>query len=202
MKSLFSLLLLTCIHYVGAKDVIITVGAGNGTMVFSPQSVNASLNDVVVFQFTNGTHSATQSDFPTPCIPISITNTTINGFDSGLRPAVSPPTELRVNIDSRNNGTPIFYFDSANGSCGMGAVGVINVNASSEETLDGFVRNAERLNGTQATETISSSSSGSTPTSPATTSPSPTNTSQASRIFLPAAFSSFLVSFALLMSML
>lgn len=84
-------------------------------------------------------HEHFQSDFATPCIPISKTNATINGFDSGPRPAVMPPTELRVPIDASNNGTPIFYYDSANGSCGMGGVGVINVNESSPETLDGFI---------------------------------------------------------------
>ncbi|KAF7351148.1 hypothetical protein MSAN_01677300 [Mycena sanguinolenta] len=126
--------------------------ATNGTNVFTPQVVNASLGDIVFFNFTQGNHSATQSDFATPCIPIHDTNSTINGFDTSIRPAGNGTSitnfVLVMNPDIVNK--TLWFFDQT--TCGIGGVGVVNPGnvSATLQTIDGFVRNAERLNGTGA----------------------------------------------------
>ncbi|KAF8518432.1 hypothetical protein BU17DRAFT_91050 [Hysterangium stoloniferum] len=145
------------------KVITINVGANatNGTGVFDPQRVDAFSGDVVVFRFINGTNSVVQSDFASPCIPISQTNSSINGFNSGLRPPTAISTELSVTIDGSNNATAMWFFDSVNGTCGAGAVGVINSNETSQENLPAFIRNAMRLNGTaKAASTIAATFTG------------------------------------------
>ncbi|KAI9507978.1 hypothetical protein F5148DRAFT_1376154 [Russula earlei] len=182
-----------------AKTIIITVGGNttdNGTTTFVPQSVDAVLGDVVLFNFTNGNHTATESTFAAPCIPAHETDPTINGFDSGFRytqPGTSG-TILTVPIINENANHTFWFYDY--NTCGSGGVGVINDNESSTETLAGFTlvafftfctlgispvtgkhlrilpffqRNAIRLNGTTSSDNTSTS----IPTSsPATSSPS------------------------------
>jgi plastocyanin len=127
--------------------------ATNGTNVFTPQVVNASLGDTVFFNFTAGNHSATQSTFANPCIPAHDTNSSINGFDTSIRPAGNGTSvtqfTLIMNPDIVND--TIWFYDQT--TCGIGGVGVINPGnvSASLQTIDGFVRNAERLNGTGAT---------------------------------------------------
>ncbi|KAF8918227.1 hypothetical protein CPB85DRAFT_1249836 [Mucidula mucida] len=135
-----------------AKDIVITVGLNttdNATAVFQPDTVTAQLNDIVVFNFTQGNHTVTQSLFATPCIPAHDANITINGFDSAFRDAgngtaitiltvpITPEIETRLS----------------------GGVGGINVNESSFENTDAFIRNAIRLNGSDSSSSSSSSSS-------------------------------------------
>ncbi|KAI0827999.1 hypothetical protein BC628DRAFT_1409507 [Trametes gibbosa] len=178
--------ILSAVVAASAKQIVITVGANttdNGTFTFTPASVNASIGDVVLFNFTEGNHTATQSTFASPCIPAHETNITINGFDSNFRPTNNGTaiTNLPVTINSNDT---IWFYDAA--TCAVGGVGGININESSTETLDGFRRNAVRLNGT-ATSTSASGSA--TATSPSGTgsgtrtsgSASPTGTNDAER---------------------
>lgn len=81
------------------------------------------------------------STFASPCQPAHDTNATINGFDSGFRPTENGTSGsiLSVPIDDTNVNTPFWFFDASPGACGSGAVGVINSNESSLQTLDGFV---------------------------------------------------------------
>ncbi|KAF9012532.1 hypothetical protein BDQ17DRAFT_1387225 [Cyathus striatus] len=127
---------------VSAKTVVITVG-GNTTEnpgnVFQPESVTANGGDIVrLTVITNGNHTATQSTFASPCIPAHDTNETINSFDSTF-----------------DNTTTIWFYDV--NTCAEGGVGAININTSSLQTLDGFQRNAIRLNGTQTSSSTSTS---------------------------------------------
>ncbi|CAL1711583.1 unnamed protein product [Somion occarium] len=162
--------LLTAVATVSAKNVFIQVGGNttdNATAVFNPAQVFAKLNDIVVFNFTEGNHTATQSTFSSPCIPASLTDSTINGFNSGFRDTVNGTaiTIQSVPITPDLVNTTIWFFDFH--TCAQGGVGGININDSSTETLDGFVRNAIRLNGTDSQDTNSSTS---TNTSSSTTS--------------------------------
>ncbi|KAF8585470.1 hypothetical protein K439DRAFT_1343387, partial [Ramaria rubella] len=143
-----------------AKNVVINVG-GNSTNTYDPQRVVAVSGDTVVFTFIGGNHSATRSDFATPCIPIHYTNNSINGFDSGLRIGINGTgaTVLTIPIDDTNNNTAIWFYDSFPGACGAGNVGVINSNETSDNNIAAFVRNAERLNGTTGTSDGDGSSS-------------------------------------------
>ncbi|PIL33635.1 hypothetical protein GSI_04258 [Ganoderma sinense ZZ0214-1] len=133
-----------------AKQVIVTVGGSTqapdgATTVFDPDAVTADIGDVVVFNFTQGNHTATQSTFAAPCIPLHDFDLTLNGFDSSFRSAgnFSAITNLSVNVTTSDT---IWFFDW--NTCAEGGVGGINVNGSNYLTLDGFRRNAMRLNGT------------------------------------------------------
>ncbi|PPQ63014.1 hypothetical protein CVT24_005960, partial [Panaeolus cyanescens] len=142
-----------------AKTIVVTVGGNttdNAGAVFEPQSVIANEGDIVFFNFTQGNHTVTQSTFAAPCVPAHFTNETINGFDSSFRNAgnFSAITNLPVTITNPNE--TIWFFDW--NLCAQGGVGAININETSLETLDGFVRNAIRLNGTDSTSTSNSAS--------------------------------------------
>ncbi|KAI0263850.1 hypothetical protein BC834DRAFT_971198 [Gloeopeniophorella convolvens] len=171
-----ALFALVCACSVASKTIVITVGGnttGDGTTTFVPQRVDAKLGDVVLFNFTQGNHTATQSTFNSPCIPAHETDITINGFDSGFRNTTpgTAGTILTVPLLVQNANQTFWFFDF--NTCGEGGVGVINSNESSTETLAGFVRNAIRLNGTDTSDTNTNSSSSASPTS-SSTSPSTT----------------------------
>ncbi|KAF9810440.1 hypothetical protein IEO21_06938 [Rhodonia placenta] len=156
---------------------VITVGhntTANASLVFQPQEVHAVVGDTVIFNFTLGNHTAIQSTFAGPCIPAHESNITINGFDSGFRDAGNGTaiTILSVPILPQNVNTTMWFYDY--NTCGEGGVGVINANDSSTQTLEGFERNAVRLNGTGS---LTSSSAASSATSPSGTSGSASSSS-------------------------
>ncbi|KAG7449722.1 uncharacterized protein BT62DRAFT_978914 [Guyanagaster necrorhizus] len=172
-----------------AENIVITVGhntTNNASAVFQPQSVTAKLNDVVVFNFTEGNHTVTQSLFYAPCISANNANSTINGFDSGFRDTVNGTaiTILSVPITTDIENQTLWFFDY--NTCSEGGVGGINVNESSSQTLEGFERNAVRLNGT-ASSTSSSMSQTSTSTSSSSTAESTSNDAQRTVVFVGAA---------------
>jgi len=159
-----------------AKTITIVVG-GNGTtqdpsMIFQPQEVTAAVGDFVVFNFTNGTHTAVESTFAEPCLLAHEANTTINGFDSGLRNTVNGTamTNLTVEIKEGDENRTIWFYDLW--GCGAGGVGAINANDSDWQNFAAFVRNAKRLNGTGG----SSSGGGSFTGRPSSSRPVPTGT--------------------------
>jgi hypothetical protein len=84
---------------------------------------------------TRGNHTVTQSTFTAPCTPIHETNVTINGFNSGYRPAGDEQAITNLIIPVTDSRT-IWFFDSA--TCAQGGVGAVNINRSSSETYDGF----------------------------------------------------------------
>ncbi|KAJ7099585.1 hypothetical protein B0H15DRAFT_771434, partial [Mycena belliarum] len=140
--------------------------ATNASAVFTPQVLTAPPGSTVLFNFTQGTHSATQSTFAAPCLPAHLANASLNGFDTALRPAGNGTsiTTFILIMNPDIAGAPLWFFDAA--TCGIGGVGVINPGnvSATDETIDGFARNAVRLNGTGAT-----SASSSAPTASATT---------------------------------
>ncbi|KAF8176534.1 hypothetical protein BJ912DRAFT_930640 [Pholiota molesta] len=161
-----------------AKTVVVTVGGNttdNPMGVFQPASVVANQGDTVLF---NCNHTATQSTFAGPCIPAHDTDQTINGFDSGFRDTDNGTaiTQLRFTVTDPNN--TIWFFDW--NTCAQGGVGGMNVNESSFETLDGFQRNAIRLNGTDSGNSTDTSNATTSIPSTTSTSPSTTNTGSAS----------------------
>lgn len=59
--------------------LVADVTSSNATSVFSPSQVTAAEGALVLFNFTQGNHTATQSTFTSPCLPINATGS--NGFD-------------------------------------------------------------------------------------------------------------------------
>ncbi|KAK7691887.1 hypothetical protein QCA50_005291 [Cerrena zonata] len=165
---------LTAVYGASAKNVFVQVGGNttsNATMVFQPAQIIAAPNDIVVFNFTQGNHTVTQAAFGSPCQPIHDTNVTVNGFNSGFRDTVNGTavTILSVPITPDLQNQTIWFFDF--NTCGQGGVGGINIDDNSTATLDGFIRNAVRLNGTDAQQPNSTASSS---ISTASHAPSPT----------------------------
>jgi plastocyanin len=141
--------------------------ATNATAVFQPRLVAASVGDTVIFNFTEGNHTANQAMFYAPCIPANQADNRVNGFYSGDRitPNGTTGSQLNVFITPDVENTTLWFFDA--GTCFIGGVGGINVNTTSNETLDGFERNARRLNGsrpTSASRSMSRTSGGPSPT--------------------------------------
>ena len=103
-------------------------------------------------------------------------NISLNGFDSGFE-VVPNNSFLQSSVPIlESNVNQTFWFFDYN-TCGIGGVGAIYFNASSTETLAGFVRNAERLNGSaSATSTSARASS----TAPSSTDSSASSTSTSS----------------------
>lgn len=172
VSVVFIILCSTLLAY--AKTINIVVG-GNGTnqdasLIFQPQEVKAAVGDIVVFNFTNGTHSAIESTFAGPCIPAHESNMTLNGFYSGLRDTVNgtAQTTLTVEIQQEDQNKTFWFYDLW--ACGQGGVGAINANDSDWENFDAFVRNAKRLNGSGG------STSSSIVRRPTSTRPVPTST--------------------------
>lgn len=125
---------------------------------------------------TTGNHSVNQAVFYAPCIPAHDADPTINGFMSGPRITDNgtAPTILAVPITPEIENKTLWFYDPS--TCFIGGVGGINVNSSSNETLDGFTRNAVRLNGTQHSSSASHSMSATGSTS-GSASPSSTGSS-------------------------
>jgi len=152
-----------------AKQVVISVGEGvvnstntssvNPDNIFDPQEVNATVGDEVIFAFKGGSFSVIQSTFDEPCIHAHDTNSSINGFDTGARATNNGTSLTNFSTTIQDNNTVWFYELTY---CGLGGVGAINVIADSNETFDGYVRNAERLFGPNDTDSSSSSSPSST----------------------------------------
>ncbi|KAF8229037.1 hypothetical protein L208DRAFT_1402737 [Tricholoma matsutake] len=193
MHSCF-LLALALAGLVTAKQIVITVGyntTDDADKVFQPASVVAQQGDTVYFNFTLGNHTAIQSTFSSPCIPVHDTNTTVNGFISGFRNAGNGQAITNLPVVVQNPNTTIWFFDY--NTCAQGGVGGININDSSSETLEGFQRNAIRLNGSTP------SSTSSTIATTATTASIPTkSSSDAERVTLGGATIalSFLIVFS------
>ncbi|KAH8087786.1 hypothetical protein BXZ70DRAFT_1011506 [Cristinia sonorae] len=186
MRTVAALVAALSASVASAKNIIVTVGGNttdNATTVFDPAQVFAQPNDIVIFNFTQGNHTATQSSFANPCIFLDFT-TTQHGFDSGFRNAGngSNVTIQSVPITPDLVNKTLWFFDY--NTCAQGGVGGININDSSTETLEGFVRNAVRLNGTDADDNNSSTNSNTSTTGaprPSGTNTGNTDTGDASR---------------------
>nr|GAT45219.1 predicted protein [Mycena chlorophos] len=114
----------------------ITVGAGAKT-VYSPNNVNASVGDTIVFSFgvpgAASNHTVTQSTLKTPCEPVA------GGFDSGwveiANTSTAPAPTFNLTITDAS--APIWFFckqlksPAGKPHCELDMVGVINLGAAS-----------------------------------------------------------------------
>lgn len=79
---------------VSLEGVVHTVLVGNNdTLAYDPPFVMAAPRDTIVFEFHQKNHTATQSAFDAPCIPIVNANGE-PGLDSGLCVSLSLPKTL------------------------------------------------------------------------------------------------------------
>jgi hypothetical protein len=140
--------------------------------------INSNGVSFIIPAVTNGTHSAIQSTFAEPCVPAHDSNSSLNGFYSGLRDTVNGTgqTTLTVEIQQEDQNQTFWFYDIW--ACGSGGVGAINANNSGWENFDGFVRNAERLNGSGGSTTSSSLTHRSSSSRPSATSTATGNSAE------------------------
>jgi len=128
---------------------LITVGA-NGQLAFNPPNITAALGDTVTFEFHQKNHTATQSSFNNPCVPLAATSTTGQiGFNTGFQPVAANVTADFPTVTFRiNNTSPIWGFCQQTGHCGQGMVFSINAVESGQNNFENFQSLAKHINGT------------------------------------------------------
>jgi len=135
----------------GATHTIIV--GGDAGLVYTPPFVSADVNDVILFEFHQKNHSATQSSFADPCVPL------YGGFDSGFNPVDADATYFPTfNITVYDN-NPIWVHCEQTGHCGQGMVFAVNPDESQESlaSFEIFQARAIALNGTESpTQTATS----------------------------------------------
>ncbi|KAG9126175.1 hypothetical protein FRC07_004582 [Ceratobasidium sp. 392] len=166
----------------GALAFDYTVGVGKDEttgkvgMGFDPSSVRPQPGDRIVFEYRAGSHSAVQSTFKDPCIPMS------GGYNSGVQTVPDgtpvdagglPTTEYIVqSLD------PVWFFDQAGGLCTKGAVFSINPPLTGDQTAGQFRANAEASDpSTASAAPTSASPTGSAAPTASTTGATPSSSS-------------------------
>lgn len=109
---------------------------------FDPEILNATIGDVITFQFYPVTHSATLADYRAPCVPWSAYHIDEKDTWSGLITEEKPrsnPQSWSWRVDTND---PRFFYCSSPGSCaGWGMV--FAVNPSADQTFETFQAKAK-----------------------------------------------------------
>ncbi|OSX66840.1 hypothetical protein POSPLADRAFT_1175527 [Postia placenta MAD-698-R-SB12] len=148
----------------------ITVGL-NGTLTFTPDSINATVGDTLDFSFVSGNHTITQSSFATPCSLFKAANGSA-GVDSGYKPGTeSDPATFSFAINDTS--APLWFYCRHPGHCEQGMVFAVNAPITGAKTFEAFQTAAKATN---ANTTSSSSSTASSSSSSSTAPPSTTST--------------------------
>jgi plastocyanin len=130
-----------------APNVHQVVVGGSAGLVYSPNRIDAKVNDVVTFVFKSKNHTATQSTFDNPCRKSEFF-TGAPGFDSGFMPATDDaPVMWNVTV---NDTTPIWVYCRQANHCGSGMVFAINSDESGAKSFGAFQALAKKINGTSA----------------------------------------------------
>lgn len=143
--------------------IVVTVGGPSG-LVYSPSNITAKPKDIIQFNFLSKNHTATQSSFSNPCVPLGATAEK-TPFDSGFMPASdTAPVSWNVTV---NDTAPIWVFCRQAGHCGKGMVFSVNSLETTPNTFDAFRNLAMHINGTtDSTNTTGSSTGTGTSASP------------------------------------
>jgi len=118
----------------------VTVG-GSAGLVYTPDTIEAAIGDMVIFTFLEQNHTATQSAFTTPCDALA------GGMDSGFMPninsSVSPAPQMAMQVTVA---TPLWFYCRQKGHCGKGMTFSINPTANKTQAM--FQQMAIAQNGT------------------------------------------------------
>jgi plastocyanin len=149
----------------GAAAVIAThtvVVGGTAGLVYTPDTIEAAVGDMVIFTFESQNHTATQSAFTTPCEKLT------GGMDSGFMPnlnnSVTPPPQMAMQVTVA---TPIWFYCRQSGHCGKGMTFSINPTANKTQAM--FQQMAIAQNGTGTTAVIAGGTASTTLSTTATT---------------------------------
>ncbi|KAI1799303.1 Cupredoxin [Daldinia bambusicola] len=120
---------------------------GSAGLVFVPDQVKANVGDMVIFEFMNANHTATQSTFAEPCKAME------GGMDSGFQPnpnnTVNPPPKVAMQVMTTD---PLWFYCKQKGHCGKGMTFSINPTAEKSQAM--FQAMAIQQNGTGAGSAI------------------------------------------------
>jgi len=140
----------------GGNTIEVIVG-GTGNLSFTPSRVSAAPHDTVKFIFHVKNHTATQSSFSAPCMPLTDNTTgTRTGFDSGYMPVGANATDFPTWSITINDTSPIWAYCAQAGHCGSGMVFAINSDETSARNFAAFQKLAKTLNGTTSGNSTSS----------------------------------------------
>lgn len=124
----------------------VTVGGPQG-LAFNPPQLQAAQGDTVIFTFLSQNHTATQSAFDTPCVPLD------GGMDSGYQAnpnnTIDPPPQVAMQVMVS---TPLWFFCKQGNHCGKGMT--FSINPTAEKTHAMFQALAIAQNGTGADSAI------------------------------------------------
>jgi len=133
----------------------VTVG-GSAGLVYSPDTIEAAIGDMVIFTFLEQNHTATQSAFTTPCEALA------GGMDSGFMPnvnsSVNPAPQMAMQVTVA---TPLWFYCKQKGHCGKGMT--FSINPTQNKTQAMFQQMAIAQNGT-GTPAVIAGGTGSTST--------------------------------------
>ncbi|RFU25193.1 hypothetical protein B7463_g11140, partial [Scytalidium lignicola] len=125
----------------GVAQTHTVVVGGSAGLVYTPNTINAAIGDMVIFTFMSMNHTATQSAFATPCEKLA------GGMDSGfmanINNTVVPPPQMAMQV---NVSTPIWFYCRQAGHCGKGMTFSINPTAAKTQAM--FEQMAIAQNGT------------------------------------------------------
>jgi len=110
---------------------------------YNPESIKAAVGDMVVFEFMQKNHTATQSTFAEPCKKME------GGMDSGFMPNPEGKAGVTWNMTVETTEPLWFYCKQQNGiHCGKGMVFSINAAETGDKTMADFKGLAIKTNGT------------------------------------------------------
>ncbi|KAF2035325.1 hypothetical protein EK21DRAFT_54451 [Setomelanomma holmii] len=112
-------------------------------LLFTPESITAAVGDMVLFEFMQKNHSATQSTFAAPCKKME------GGMDSGFMPNPDGKAGVTWNMTVETTDPLWFYCKQQNGiHCGKGMVMSVNAATTGDKTMAAFKQLAIGTNGT------------------------------------------------------
>ncbi|PGH02118.1 hypothetical protein GX51_04822 [Blastomyces parvus] len=101
---------------------------GEAGLVFKPETINAAIGDMVIFDFLSQNHTATQSTFDQPCVRMA------EGIDSGFMPnpnnTVNPAPNMQFQVTTLD---PVWMFCGQGKHCEQGMVFSINPTAEKSQ---------------------------------------------------------------------
>ncbi|KAI9690394.1 MAG: hypothetical protein M1822_009357 [Bathelium mastoideum] len=181
--ALVSAVLLVSGSYAQSTTVrVVTVGASNGALTFTPNNTPAKPGDVVQFQFMPGNHSVAQAAFSAPCMPIEQTQSGTAGWWSGFMPMPANPTNMPVFSIMVQDTNPVYFYCAQANHCQSGMVGAINAPTSGSNTVAAFASAAKSAAQNMAPgQTSSNSTSTSTASTMSTSTVSGTTVASATQ---------------------
>lgn len=95
---------------------------------YYPEKLTAKPGTMVQFQFWAGNHTLTQSNFDNPCVPLSVSNSSLVGIDSEHQPVADSASkgEIPTFTIMINDTKPLWFYCKTGTHCEAGMSLVIN----------------------------------------------------------------------------